>query len=348
MLKEIDCTKVRMARQLRRLSMDQLVTLMGEHSVSKMAISKIERGLIQPAEHTLLAIADACDVPIDFFYKKRMSIGYLEFRFKTGTPVKKRQAIKAQVVAAVQDYMEKYFNIPDQTVFSNPLQGIIVSNYPDIECATRILRQKWNIGLQPIVSVYELLQNYGINIVEVDIEDSGIIGVSTYVNGTIPIVVINSRNNNTTERKRFTALHELAHLLLQFNIISDEAFSCYLQRVPISQYKVTLKLPDVERLCECFACSMLLPEDCVIRRFGKNRINIMMEELINVRQLYGISIAAIIHRLHILRIIDDVHYHKYFEEIISPNQLEIGFGEYPIMETADGIYQLAIRLKDIS
>lgn len=346
-MKVINPNKIKNARLIRRLSMSQMTARMGEYAVSRMAISKIERGLMQPTEQTLAAIAQACMVPVEYFFKNDLKIGKFEFRFQQNTPAKKRMAIEAQVIAAVQDYMELNNNIPEQISFKNPLKGTTVRNYPDLELAAERIRSKWSIGLQPIFSVYELLQDYGIHIIEIDIDDTCIAGVSTFINGTTPIIIVNSRNNQTTERKRFTALHELAHLLLRLNPISEEEFSAYTNSLPELPYSATLKQPDKERLCECFACAMLLPRQCVFRRFGNSRADVHIDELINVRQKYGISIAATIHRLHTLRIIDDVHYHQYYEEIISPNVIETGLGDFPIKEVADTKTMLQLRLKDM-
>lgn len=342
-MKELNPNKIKMARQLRCLTMDRLVARMGAHSVSKMAISKIERGLINPSQHILLAIANACMVPVDFFYNDDVRIGNLEFRFKNGTPDRKRKEIEAQVIAAVQEYMELNSNNPDRITFKNPLKGTTVSNYTEIEQAAELLRKKWNIGLQPIFSVYELLQDYGIGIIEIEIDCADVIGLSTFVNRTEPVIIINSKANLTTERKRFTALHELAHLLLQFKQLSDSQFATYLQSMPQLPYNVTLKLPDTERLCECFASAMLLPGPCVHRRIGQTRSSVHLDELISVRQTYGISIAATVHRLHTLRVIEDTLYHRYFEDIISKNELEIGWGSFPIQETANTVSLLQLR-----
>lgn len=343
----IDSNKIKIARLLRHLSMDQLVARMDGHAVSKMAISKIERGLMQPTEQTLQAIADACLVPIEYFYRNNTQIGKLEFRFKEATPIRKRQEIEAQVIAAVQEYIELNSNIPEQITFKNPLKGVTIRNYPDLEPAAQAIRRKWFLGNQPIFSVYELLQSYGIHIIEIDMNDENVDGVSTYVNRSIPIIIINTRKNRTTERKRFTALHELAHLTMKIKPVTDDGFIEYRNSLPALPYTVTLKQPDKERLCNCFASTMLLPQECVFRRFGTSRKDIHLDELIKVRQTYGISIAATIHRLHTLRVIDDANYHRYYEEIISPNELETGLGDFPIKEQADRIPLIQLRLQDL-
>ena len=340
--------RIRTARLLRCLSMDQLVARMDDRAVSKMAISKIERGLMQPSQQTLSAIADACNVPIEFFCESSFAIGKLEFRFNEGTPIRKRQEIEAQVVAEIQNYMDLNSNIPEQIPFRNPLKGFIVRNYPDLETAAQTIRKKWYIGNQPIFSVYELLQSYGIHIIETNIDDDNVDGVSTYINSRTPIIIINTRKNKTTERKRFTALHELAHLTMKFKPMSDDEFQAYQNSLPQFPYKVTLKYPDTERLCNSFASTMLLPQECVFRRIGTSRADIHIDEFIAIRNLYGISIAATIHRLHTMHVIDDAHYHQYYEEIIKPNELETGLGSFPIQEQATTPSLIRLRLKGLT
>ncbi len=336
--------RIRTARLLRCLSMDQLVARMGSNAVSKMAISKFERGLLQPSQQTLSAIAQACSVPIEFFYSSNIKVGNLNFRFKEGTPLRRRQEINAQVTAVIQKYMDLNSNIPEQIPFKNPLKGFTVRNYPDLEIAAQTLRKKWYIGNQPIFSVYELLQSYGIHIIEMEIDDKDVDGVSAYVNGRIPVIVINTLKNRTTERKRFTALHELAHLTMKFKPTTDDEFLAYQDSLPQLPYQVTLKCPDTERLCNSFASTMLLPQESVFRRIGTSRTNIQLDELITIRNTYGISIAAIIHRLHELRVIDNAQYHKYNEEIIKPNELEAGLGGFPIQEQPDSPWILRLRM----
>ncbi|MCQ2084294.1 MAG: XRE family transcriptional regulator [Bacteroidaceae bacterium] len=340
--------KIKNARLIRGLSMDQLVARMGSRAVSKMAISKIERGLMQPSQQTLSAIADACNVPVEFFCESSFTIGKLDFRFKEGTPIRKRREIEAQVVAEIQNYMDLNSNIPEQIPFKNPLKGFTVRNYPDLETAAQTIRKKWYIGNQPIFSVYELLQSYGIHIIETDIDDKNVDGVSAYINGHIPIIIVNTRKNETTERKRFTALHELAHLTMKFKPMSDDEFQAYQNALPQLPHHVTLKCPDTERLCNSFASTMLLPQESVFRRIGTSRSDIHLEEFIDIRNTYGISIAATIHRLQTLQVIDDAHYHQYYEEIIKPNELETGLGNFPIQEHATTPSLIRLRLKGLS
>lgn len=338
--------KLKLARRMQRLSIEQLTTRMGDDAVSKMAISKIERGIIRPSEKTLKAIAKAFRYPVEYFTCEEANVGSLNFRFDEGTPKKKQQQIEAHIISEIQKYHKTISFFPNLNGFSVPTKRPILRDYENAESAANKLRVKWSIGLQPIFSAYEIIRNYGIHIIEVDIDDKRVDGVSTYINGKTPIMVINTRKNVTTERKRFTAFHELAHLLYKFRPLSEEEFYSSAQEQPERPYRVTLKCPDMERLCNRFAGAMLLPCSCLLRRIGNMRTKIGIEELISIRECYGISISAIIHRLHDLRIIDDDYYHSLFENMIQSNPLESGWGDFPIKEKADSEQLLKIQIEN--
>lgn len=338
--------RIKMARRLCRFSMDDLVREMGEYAVSKMAISKIERGLLNPSEATLQAIAQACHQPITFFCQSQFNLGSVEYRFRENVTERQRQEVKAMADDLLQRYFELQTQEGDAFRFVHPMYGTILRNYADAESAALKLRYKWEIGLQPIHSVYELLACYGIHVLELDLGCNNILGLSTFVNGNTPIVIINTYANTTTERKRFTALHEVCHLLFRLRPDGETRHEAYLASLPPIPYTVTLKQPNEERLCDLFASAMLMPEPCVLRRFGTVRTDVSLEEFIATRRLYGNSVASQIHRLHDLRVIDDALYSHLYDTIIGDDRKEEKLGEpYPIMERADRWMMLEERLK---
>lgn len=337
--------RIKIARRLRRFSMDDLVRAMGDRAVSKMAISKIERGLMHPSPDTLQAIADACQQPLGFFCKPRLNLGALEYRFSQDITQRQRQEVKATADELLQRYFQLQTLEADTTTFVHPMKGTVLRNYADAEAAALKLRRRWEIGLQPIHSVYELLACYGIHVLELDLGCENILGLSTFVNADTPIIIINTHANTTTERKRFTALHELGHLLFRLRPNDEARHQAYLATLPLIPHTVTLKQPTEERLCDLFASAMLMPQPCVSRRFGQTRTDVSLNEFIATRCLYGNSVASQVHRLHDLRIIDDCLYSHLYKHLIDQNKLETGWGEYPIMEKADRMPMLEERMK---
>lgn len=331
--------RIRMARQAQGLSMDELVKKMGG-AISKMSISKIERGVFQPSQDILLSIAQVCSVPMSYFYRQNYNIDKLDFRIKGASTTQIKQ-IKSRLLLSIEQCLEQEDSLNvNRTPFLNPLAEDVIRGYDDVEQAAEKLRKIWYIGSQPIHSVYELLQEHGVMIIELPIDCIGFAGTSTMVNNDIPVIIVNTKENNN-ERKRFTALHELAHLMLKFKLTGDEEETYF--NHPFG--KVTVKIPDVERLCERFASAMLMSKGSIIRRLGECRKEILIEELISIRNMYGISISGQIHRAHDLAIISDTTYNYWYDHIIKKNKMEDGWGCYPIEEIADRQTLLLERLK---
>ena len=324
--------RLKTARQSKGLSMDKLVSKMGG-IVSKMYISEIERGVYNPSQEVLAAIAQVCGVPVSYFYKQDYADSGFVFRVKGGVPAHKTKQIEAKLKIDIERYFEQEDTfVIERTEFVNPLKDFPVSLYDDADEAAVMLRKCWEIGSQPIHSVYELLQEKGVVIIEVPIDCKDLDGTSTMVNGKVPVIIINTNADVTNERKRFTALHELAHLMLRFAPAPKDAEPVTVEH-PFG--KVTLKVPDEERLCNHFAGAMLIQKESIRRRLGNSRKDITLPELISIKNMYGISIASQVHRAHDLAIISDRVYNKWYDDIIKPNYMEEGWGRYPIDEIAD-------------
>lgn len=328
-MKQIFPLRLKLARHRVGLSMQALIDRMGDAAVSKMTISKFERGLLMPSPRTLQAIADVCNVPVSFFFiEPDVSLVPMCFRYEKDMPSRKAKKIEAEVTMKIEECFvkEQMVNMPAR--FVNPLQYCHVCTYADAEEAAQKLRQYMLVGTHPLHSVYEMLQELGVMVIEIDVDSNELLGTSTIINKLQPVVIVNSRSCTTTERKRFTALHELAHLLLAIEPVSEEEFR---KDSTMSH----LKPPTVERLCHWFANALLICASSLKRRLGDNRTNLSIEELISVRNMYGISIAATVHRAHDLGIILDDTYNHLYDDYINKNRMEDGWGSYPVMEKAD-------------
>ena len=96
-----------------------------------------------------------------------------------------------------------------QLKFQNPILGTFISCQEDIENAANTLREKWNLGIKPIPSVIEMLEEKGLKVIEIDASDA-FQGFKAEANEELVIVL--NKNDNAC-RKRFTAVHELAHIV---------------------------------------------------------------------------------------------------------------------------------------
>lgn len=273
------------ARKQAGFSQDELVTRIGE-VVKKTAIAKYERGEMMPKPEVIEVLAGALDQPIDYFFKKiEITLAQEEFRAKASLGVKAEDQLRHRILQSTERYMELEKLTHSSPVFQNPFKGVVIEVKEQLEEYARELRKLWNMGDHPIAGVMTLLEEQGIRVIDLDVDTPDFVGFSAIVNQGTPIIVI--RTEATTERRRFTALHELAHLLFKFH--------------------KSLTHKEVERLCHYFAGAMLIPRNVFIETYGESRTRFATKDLDIAKDKYGISGYAFIMRAFNLGILSPVN-----------------------------------------
>ena len=269
------------ARKMAGLSLQELADKM-ENRISKQAIHQFEQGKSKPEADTLLDLAKALNVRLDFFFRNdHVQFDKLEYRKK----VKLTKTEATAINETAKDWFSRYFELEElmdaHIAFENPLADILICNEEEVEKAADFLREQWELGTKPIPSVIEMLEQKGIKVLEVNASD-GFQVFSAEANGRL-VVVLNA--NDDAFRKRFTALHELAHIVLRF----AEGL-------------------DVERYCHRFAGAVLFPKQSVFEVFSSKRKKLAFAELLQQKCYYGISVQAILKRLRDLEVINEATY----------------------------------------
>lgn len=285
--------RLKQARVRAKLSLETLAQKMGG-TITKQAISKYEKGLMAPSSSSLIALARALDSSIDFFFRPiSPDFHNLEVSFRKKSCIGAKEI--ASLKAGIQDDIERFLEIESILGYDTHKPkavdaDIVLSTADDMVAQARRLRREWNLGYMPIANIQDLLESKGIKVIFSTGPD-GFDGVSGVVNQDHYIMVLN-KEVDTVERQRFTAVHELAHLL--FNKNFDRSLS---------------KLQH-EKMCHSFANEMLIPGEVLKDAFeGKNKIS--FEELVYFQQLYGLSIDAIVHKLNAIGIFSDNRYRSY-------------------------------------
>ena len=297
-------------RRMRGLTLDEVSQCL-KGMVTKQAISKYERGLMNPSPMVLDALCKLYQTSPDFLLgRKPIVISGLSFRSREPIP----QKVKQRIISEVQIWMEHYLvleNLFDAMVrFKNPVTSLKIVDFDDMEAAAIQVRRKWGLGNDTIASVCRMLELSGMKVLELDIEED-IDGLCGWINRKTPFIVL-KKNDVTVERKRFTALHELAHILFP----SLEA----------------MDYNKKERMCHRFASAILLTKEVVYTYVGRISDTLSVSELSSLRSMYGISIAAIVHRLKDLYIISLEYYNHIFNDRIKHNPLEEGWGAYLLID----------------
>ncbi len=276
------------ARKMAGLSLQDLAEKMNI-DITKQALSQYEKGQTNPSSKVVISLSNALDLPVDYFFKvSDVKLENLEFRKRSTLSQKEIEAARLKTM----DYLEKYLEIEEllnvENKFTNPFKKNLIRNEQDIEKYANELREVWSLGLDPIPDVIALLEENKIKVFEINAPDE-FSGLSSHTDG-VAVIVVNKTADNIV-RKRFTALHELAHLI--FNFPED--------------------MPDkeIEHLCYSLAGAFLFPESVFKEELGKKRTSILLNELILLENYYGMSVQAIMWRAHDLQMISDSKFKDY-------------------------------------
>ena len=194
-----------------------------------------------------------------------------------------------------KEHFERYLELEQVLHLNEKAEYFVyyktIQNAGDAEEAAKELRHQWKLGYDPIPDVVEMLEDKGYKVIEIDGPD-GFDGMKADIDGKKTIVLKKSKSkDDDIVRKRFTALHELAHHSLKFS------------------NKLTEK--EEEILCHSFACAVLYPEDMARKELHKERFHFYEKELILIKERWGISFSAIFSRAKLLGIINDYVYRRF-------------------------------------
>jgi Zn-dependent peptidase ImmA (M78 family) len=184
--------------------------------------------------------------------------------------------------------------MPDEGLPNYDLRKYSDEELPDkIEESAESLRKEWNLGQNPIPNVHLMLEEHGVKVKFLD-DRNGFEGFSSFAqtgDKIIPTVALSRKGENDNTRLRFTALHELGHLILDLpNRLTGQ---------------------QKERACHRFAGAFLLPQEVFMKTFGRNRLKISVAELVAIKEEWGISCYAVMTRARDLTLITPGRYKSF-------------------------------------
>ena len=303
--------RLKRARAAAGLSMEKLGKAVG---LSANMIKKYEHDDSMPSSSVLIRLADVLDVRTEFFFRPtKVHLSGVEYRKKSNTP----QKVLARITADVLDQAERWFELknlwPDFPLsdFSLPANLPAIQSPEDIEALSLAVREQWQLGLNPLPDLIDLLESRGILVIVTESDQADRFdGLQARVEGQ-PVIVVSRQWPGC--RQRFTLAHELGHLLLH-NRLPD-----------------TL---DEEQACNRFASSFLIPTVGVTEHLGHQRHRIDWKELYLLKHEYGLSMSGILYRCKDLGILTEQRYKSLFIEFSAKGWRKQEPGQpYPAEQT---------------
>ncbi len=273
----------------RRLSQTELARMVG---VSPTTISKWRSGAQSPEADALDRLALVINVTPEWFTRQKPDEMALPlFRSNASAHVASRQMLEARLEWA-QDIvlsLSEFVDFPavklPEFKFDDPEK---IGN-ADIEHAANACREMWGLGRGAIPDLALAVESAGIILVREETGVAQIEGVSTWSASSVldrPFILLSADKGNAF-RSRFDLAHELGHLVLH-------------KHIPRATERERHKL--MEQQAHRFAGAFLLPAESISTEI---RIPVTLDSLLLLKQRWGVSVAAIVMRLHALNIIDD-------------------------------------------
>lgn len=281
--------RIRQLRLARGLSLEVLAAEMGG-LVTKQALSKYEHDKSQPSRDVLNKLASALQVKaVQLWREPDLDVTFVAYRKKSRFPKREQEKIESLVQQSLEERIQLQELIQQHPDTDLPIQKLTVKQEEEAEKAADDLRKLWNLGQDPIASVVNVLEDHFIHVFEIDASEK-FDGISAFARDgkEVKAAAVVTRKGVPGERQRLNLTHELGHLVLK---ISEKV--------------------DEEKAAFRFGAAFLAPSETVFREVGNHRSFIQTEELLLLKQRFGLSIQALLYRLRDLDVITESYYKQW-------------------------------------
>ena len=269
-----------------------------EIGVDRKVIQRFENSEVDLPEACLEKLCTISGYPVAFFSKaspEYPNADGVSFRSLRSLTAGARDAAIAAGALAFEfdDWVTEKYELPDHSLLQTESCSPAAS--------AGFLRAKWGIGQRPIGNMINLLESHGVRVFSLAEQTRHLDAYSLWRNDK-PYIFLNTLK--TTEHSRFDAAHELGHLVMHRHSGSTH--------------------PSAEHEAHAFASAFLMPEDDLLAEIPWVR---SLEDLINKKVRWGVSVAALNYALHKIDVISDWHYRSYYISLaklgreIEPNPL---------------------------
>lgn len=276
--------RLAIARRRRGLNKTDLANKVG---LDLRTISAYEAGEFKPGEKVVVELGQALQFPVTFFFGEDLhepTPDTASFRAQSKMNAWQRDMALSQGAIALHlnKWLEERFELP-------------LPSFPELgrdqspETAAEALRREWGLGVGGIRNMVHLLESKGIRIFSLSVKAKEVDAFSMW-RGDTPFVFLNTQK--TAEHSRFDAAHELGHLVLHRHAAPQGR--------------------QAEKEADAFASAFLMPRASVLAQTPRFTT---IEQLIRLKKIWAVSVAALAYRFHALKILSDWHYRTLYVEL---------------------------------
>lgn len=274
-----DPARLTQARHLAGKTKKAVAKLVG---VSAAAIGQYEVGVTRPRPELIPRLAEALDVPLVFFLAgrphSRLDTSGAHFRSlrKTSVSQQNKARAAAEQVWELTHALERHVHLPEINLprsVSGDDGDDPHGTVADPVGAARALRRHWQLGDGPVQHLVRRIETNGIVVItpppDVDSETVDAFSTSRF---SRPVIVLTPNRADDVYRHRFTAAHELAHLVLHGSATGE---------------------PVQEREADIFAAEFLTPRDSILPSLPRR---VDLRRLAELARVWGVSVHSLLYR----------------------------------------------------
>lgn len=262
--------------------------------VTPTAIGQFEAGVSRPRPALLGRLAHALDVTPAFFAagRPRATVDAVNTHFRSLRSMRVYERDQAVAFAGqvweLAHALEQHVHLPEldlptpdepadddgppQSASDMPGRTTLADGRTRAATAAMHLRRSWNLGDRPVAHLVRVLEAHGVLVALLPFSDA--LRVDAFSTGATerPVIVLTAEKDDVY-RHRFTAAHELGHLLLHRDAAPGD--------------------PTHEREADAFAAELLLPRARLARELPAR---LDMPRLQALQQTWGVSLEALLYR----------------------------------------------------
>lgn len=311
---DFDPARLALARRLAALPRTRLGRIV---DVTPSAITQYEKGQTRPTLPVRDRLAEALDVPAEFFRAGHpipgLPTGGAHFRsLRSTTALERERALSfGELVLAVFSAVELHVDLPPVRLPELEIAADAIDELDraGIEALARQARELLAVGPGPAPNVVRLLEAHGAAVVRLE-EVSRKVDAFSHQQGCRPLVLLTTGKGDKA-RSRFDGAHELGHLLIHHDVEPGSRL--------------------VEQQAHAFAAEFLAPSAEIVDDLPDRLDWTAFHKL---KRRWGISLKALVMRAHTLGRITDSTYQRGMRQLAMwglPEQGTLGPPEAPVL-----------------
>ncbi|NEW71026.1 ImmA/IrrE family metallo-endopeptidase [Streptomyces rapamycinicus] len=306
-----DPARLTQARRLAGLTKKDVSEQLG---VTPAAVGQYETGVSKPRPDLVPLMAKILDVPMEFFIagrpSHRLDSSMAHFRSLRSTPKAQRERALAfaEQVWELTYTLERRVQLPQVDlpgfVGGEVHPGLALPSEPT--AAAQELRRQWGLGDGPVTHLVRRMEAHGIVVVLPAEADAAAATVDAFSSRPArPLVILTRNRANDVYRHRFTAAHELGHLVLHGDATGDSR---------------------QEREADAFAAEFLTPQASILPLLPRR---MDLSQLASLRRAWGVSVHSFVYRCRELGVISDATASRTYQRLRALDG-QPGFAPEPV------------------